>query len=252
MKDGAWPGRAQFGAVAYHDQLWVMGGGALSDVYSSPDGVAWTAVTTTASWVARDGFPVLNYHDTMWLLGGRQVSPSSPRNDVWWSVDGATWTERAGIGGKWSARYFHTALVFKDTMWVLGGTTGVTPLRDVWWSTDGAHWTQRTATANWSARYLHASEVYDGRMWVLGGNDGSDCHDVWWSVDGSNWTRAAGGAEWAARNALAAVTFGDRLWVLGGYNSNQSLNDQDVWRYVGPPGVPVLTAPDSGFVGERR
>jgi hypothetical protein len=164
-------------------------------------------------------------------------------------VDGASWTERVVVGSKWSARYYHTAVVFKDTMWVMGGTNGGPGLHDVWWSVDGASWTLKTATAGWSTRYLHAAEVYDGRMWVLGGDDGSDRNDVWYSADGAVWTRATSGAEWSVRNALCAVTFGDRLWVLGGYNSNQSVNYQDVWRYVGPPGAPVLTAPDSGFVG---
>jgi len=249
VKDGAWPSRAQFGAVAFHNRLWVIGGGVLSDVYSAPDGAAWTPVTTTAPWSARDGFPVLSYHDTMWLFGGREVGTSAPRNDVWWSVDGANWTERTAVGSKWLARYYHTAVVFKDTMWVMGGTTGTTPLRDVWWSTDGAQWTQRTASAGWTARYLHASEAYDGRMWVLGGQDGSDRRDVWYSSDGATWTQATSGAEWTVRSALCAVTFSDRLWVLGGYNANSSANYQDVWRYIGPPGMPVLVAPDSGFVG---
>jgi hypothetical protein len=245
VKANAWPGRELFGAVAFHDQLWVMGGGTVSDVYFSPDGVVWTLATGAAAWAARDGFPVLSYHDTMWLLGGRKTG-SIPANDVWWSVDGANWTQRTGSAG-WSARYFHTALVFKDTMWVLGGTTGTNPLRDVWWSVDGANWTQRTGSAGWSARYLHASEVYDGKMWVLGGcNNSADFHDVWYSANGSTWTQATSGAEWAVRNALAALTYGDRLWVLGGYNSNSSTNDQDVWRYIGPPGIPILVTPDSG------
>ena len=76
----------------------------------------------------------------------------------------------ANASNHWSIRYEHTAVVFDDKMWVLGGFDGSSTLNDVWWSVDGASWTEVTASNHWSARYYHTAVVFDGKMWVLGGH----------------------------------------------------------------------------------
>jgi len=113
----------------------------------------------------------------MWLLGGND---GSGKNDVWYSSDGANWTQ-ATSSAAWSARWAHTAVVFDNKMWVLGGTSGGSSKHDVWYSSDGTSWTQGTAAAEWTARWGHTSVVLDNKIWVLGGNDGSNKNDVWYS-----------------------------------------------------------------------
>eukprot|EP00961_Rhodomonas_salina_P195315 2636904-Rhodomonas_salina.3 len=60
----------------------------------------------------------------------------------------------------------HGFLVFKDTMWVIGGRQYVTgpnkqvrTLNDVWSSTDGKDWSVATINPSWRSRAGHGAVV---------------------------------------------------------------------------------------------
>ena len=136
-----------------------------------------------------------------------------------------TWTQ-ATDSAQWSARYYHTSVVFDNKMWVIGGYDG--GLRnDVWYSTNGVNWTQATANAQWSGRYYHTSVVFDNKMWVMGGYGPSYRNDVWYSSDGVNWTQATANAGWSARCFHTSVVFDNKMWVMGGWDASGFRND--VW-----------------------
>src|SRR5690606_32492562 len=112
--DAGWSKRANGSALAFDGKLWVMGGGArnpqalpTNDVWSSPDGVHWTQVTSSAPWKPRLWFSTLVYRDRMWVLGGWS---EEERNfgDVWYSTDGKHWTELTA-DVIWSKRHEHSA-----------------------------------------------------------------------------------------------------------------------------------------------
>ena len=134
----------------------------------------------------------------------------------------------------WSSRSAHTAVVFKDTLWVLGGTSTLdfgTPKNDVWYSSDGINWTQATASASWAARCNHTSVVFDNKIWVLGGRTGTTTpwttsrNDVWYSSDGINWTQATNSAAWPVRRGHSSVVFDGKIWVLGGASATTQYGD---------------------------
>ncbi|HBL31248.1 MAG TPA: galactose oxidase [Acidobacteria bacterium] len=141
------------------------------------------------------------------------------------SVPGAVWT-RALTRVTWPNRDGHTAAVFRDRLWVLGGW-GTGPLNDVWTSPDGIDW-QNVGEAPWAARKAHAGVVFEDRLWVLGGGTGGteQAHDVWSSPDGVTWTQATAAAAWSPRLNHAAAVFDGRIWVLGGWGGG---NLNDVW-----------------------
>lgn len=132
--------------------------------------------------------------------------------------------------GAFKKREFHAGAVFKNNMWVIGGSdsTGAA-LNDVWRSADGASWTEATANAAFSKRYGHAVVVFNGKMWVIGGYNSSSgfFNDVWYSSDGISWTCAAASAAFPARYYHSCVVFDNRMWVIGGY-CNSGMKD-DVW-----------------------
>src|SRR5947199_285874 len=86
------------------------------------------------------------------------------------------WVKVTGKAG-WQPRDSRGEVVFKDRMWILGGTENYyfgdeKSLRnDVWSSADGKEWKQETARAPWSPRAYHAAVVHDGKIWVLGGGN---------------------------------------------------------------------------------
>ena len=140
----------------------------------------------------------------------------------WISVGNAQWTNRR----------LHSAVVFDDKMWVLGGIISIidnsTHFNDVWWSTNGKDWTQATADAPWPNRGAHSVVTYSNKMYLMGGNDGSTRYnDVWFSSDGTNWTPATANAPWTNRSAHSVVTYSNKMYLMGGNDGSTRYND--VW-----------------------
>ena len=126
-----------------------------------------------------------------------------------------------------SARSFHTSVVFDNKLWVIGGYDGGSRKNDVWYSSDGLNWAQATAATPFSARSSHTSIMFDGKLWVIGGFDGGLRNDVWYSGDGVTWTQATSAAPFSARSYHTSVVFDNKLWVIGGFDGGSDKND--VW-----------------------
>ena len=133
-------------------------------------------VTKSAEWTGRNSHTSVVFDNKMWVIGG--FDGSSRRNDVWYSSDGASWTQATSSAG-WAGRNIHTSVVFDNKMWVMGGNDGSNRFNDVWYSSNGASWTQATSSAGWTGREGPTSVVFDNKMWVMGGYDGSYRNDVW-------------------------------------------------------------------------
>jgi hypothetical protein len=128
--------------------------------------------------------------------------------------------------------------VFKDRMWILGGTenfydhSDAMVKNDVWASADGRKWEQVTANAGWSKRAHAQTVVFDSKIWVMGGGLWHPQHvavnDIWCSGDGANWTQVTAAAPWKPRLWFSAVVYRGRMWVLGGW-SKENGNFGDVW-----------------------
>jgi hypothetical protein len=190
-----WGPRALHYAVAFRDQIWVIGGQTIPsfapadevfyrDVWTSPDGVRWEKIT-----------------------------PKEP-----------CWSARGMIGG---------SAVFRERIWVLGGGTYDTPKRpvrlfenDVWSSADGVTWKRHVATAPWEPRQYHDVAVFDGRLWVLEGysKGRGNRNDVWYSADGENWYEVPN-TPWAPRHAASVFVHASALWMVAGNNM-----ESDVWK----------------------
>jgi hypothetical protein len=70
----------------------------------------------------------------MWVIGGYGTTQPYPRNDVWYSTNGATWTQ-ATAAAAFTARFKHDSAVFNNKIWVIGGTDNSSNnLNDVWYS----------------------------------------------------------------------------------------------------------------------
>jgi hypothetical protein len=132
-------------------------------------------------------------------------------------------------------RESHTAIVFNNKMWLIGGWTGYTSMRqylnDVWCSTDGISWALATANAGFSSRCFHTSIVYDNKIWVIGGLDSSDnrLNDIWYSSDGTTWIQATSSAGFSPREGHTSVVFDNKMWVIGGNDAISGLKN-DVWN----------------------
>lgn len=137
----------------------VASGGARGEVYSSPDGVAWTSQTTSAAWAGRIRFGAHSYNGNLYVSAG---IAAANLNDVWKSTDnGVTWTQITAAAA-FSIRSGPGSLTYAGKMWILGGTA----VSDVYSSTDGITWTLVTAGAGWAARSQMAHCTHNGTMYV--------------------------------------------------------------------------------------
>lgn len=244
-----WQPRDSQGEAVFRNQLWILGGWFDSfhapprDVWSSPDGKSWKQVTAEAPWKHSDLPMTLVHRDRLWQFGGwynGRLPDHEASSQVWSTADGQTW-ELATDQPGWTPRIAAGAVVFKNKMWVLGGTENYyfgdekSPRNDVWCSEDGKTWQQKTASAPWSPRAYHQAAVLGDRMYVMGGGNYVPeplyhaKNDVWCSEDGEHWEQLTEHAPWSPRLWFSAVVYREHLWVLGGWSNHPSKNWGDVW-----------------------
>lgn len=247
--EAAWQARDSQGEFVYDGNMWIMGGWYSTkvpnprDVWKSPDGKKWTRVVETAPWKHSDLSASLVFRNKMWMMGGRMLpggnafKDETASNAVWSSIDGAKWTLETAEGG-WSPRFGAGFVVFKDRMWVLGGTNNfynnndtTTVFNDVWSSADGKDWKLEQANAPWAKRPYSQAVVFDGKIWLMGGGlrapETIPTNEIWNSEDGVNWNLVTDAAPWKPRLWFSTVVYRDRMWVLGGWAEEGNLGD--VW-----------------------
>lgn len=133
-----WPARTGTQCLVFDNKMWVIGGSGsnsnYSDAWYSTDGKDWTAVTTEAPWGSRTAHSCLIYGKSLLLIGGYQSVTTADltyKNDVWSTSDGITWTKIAAVA-VFPGRFYHSSLVYKSKLWVIGGGDGTGVKNDVW------------------------------------------------------------------------------------------------------------------------
>lgn len=188
-----WPSRGYHSTLVFKGKLLIMGGATITyqpgsaqtvahnDVWSSADGVTWMQLTANAGWERRMGHSatVDPSNTKIYLMGGLQPGTDTYMNDVWSTVDGASWT-RVTLHAPWGGRWLHTAISFQGNMWIVGGfrcgsetapstreyasdrpcnEVNMQPgyyYRDVWVErVGGSGWDRSTEEAAWSGRGGH-------------------------------------------------------------------------------------------------
>lgn len=242
-----WQPRDSQGETVHGGRLWIFGGWFNSyeapprDVWSSENGRDWVRSETDGPWKHSDLSMSVTFRNRMWMMGGwynGRLPGHEAGNEVWSSRDGETW-EQTAAAAKWSPRLAAGLVVFRDRMWLLGGTENYyfgddTSLRnDVWSSADGEHWRLETEHAEWSPRAYHQAAVLNDRIYVFGGGnyvpEYSARNDVWSSADGIHWEQMTDAAPWHPRLWFSAAVYRNHIWVLGGWSNHPSRNWGDVW-----------------------
>ncbi len=254
-----WPKREYSKSLSYDGKLWILGGydgTSKNDVWSSTDGYNWESKTAAAAWTPRYGHGSVVYkrdvippeNERMWVIGGYDSTTSTYYNDVYSSEDGVTWTKHTQDATTWPVRAFHSAVVFKNLVWVMGGATS-TYYNDIWVSSDLETWTKRTPTGTgpdtfWSTRRMMATAVYkisgEERLFVFGGNGSTYYNDVWSTADGSTWVKEIDSAiGLSKRRGHQCIVYNDKLWIFGGYDGSATFNDM-YWSEDGKSWTPLL------------
>jgi hypothetical protein len=210
--------------------------GCLTGVIDVDNRTSWTQVTAAAPWHARTDHTSVVFDSKIWVIGGfwhLGIGNNHYLNDVWYSDDGATWTE-ATPAAPWEPRFDHASAVYDGKIWVIGGsydngTAYSYPRNDVWYSDDGVTWIEATPVAPWGERGAMGCVVFDGKLWVIGGaHQYSAYNDAWWTTDGATWTLATvPAAPWMAVCGHTCLVHQSEIRLLGGIAITAIT--EDVW-----------------------
>ena len=133
----------------------------------------------------------------------------------------------------------HSAIVYKDKMFVFGGTNGYEEFnRTLVLDLKTLKWTEINAKDNLPPSLdSHTGNLYEtgakAFMIIFGGYSKGDRTNTVYAMDLENYswkTLAAQGPEPEVRSSHSACVHGDSLWVLGGI-SDESEKLNDFWRF---------------------
>lgn len=234
-----------------------------NDVWMSFDlGQTWQIAvppSTIGHWPERAYFQSVQKGGKVYVLGGQNfelipnpdpfgppfISQSVFYNDVWSSPDGINWTEETDSAA-WSGRAGLSAIKFKGSIYVMGGSfnddpavIGGPPTRvyynDVYKSRDGVNWVCLTDSAPWTPRAGAALAVKNGKLFLFGGEDGFTCipglrcppyyNDVWSTKDGVNWKLVKEEAEWPSRPGHRVEKLNNQFVLFGGFGLSTDPTD---------------------------
>lgn len=192
------PYRWRHTVTVYDEKIWVIGGhgaeNGLNDVWMSPDGKNWTEIKTPEGRPglydvgARAMHAAAAFDGRLWIAGGVDANWDN-QGDVWWTKDGATWTQ-ATPEGPFQPLQGLEMVVHNGHMWLLGGTgfnTGSPGGKGdkVWYTKDGANWRQYGSTVPWGGmRKSQGVAAFRDRIWMLGGETlgrTTRANDVWYT-----------------------------------------------------------------------
>ena len=168
--------------VVLNDNMYIIGGTVTTDgvvgaseVWSSPDGVAWAKTNENAPFGNRLAHTSVAFDNKIWVIAGSDGVDML--NDVWYSDNGTDWalaTEHAGF----TERVNHTSVVYDNKIWVYGGFgNDLNSFGDLWYSKDGVNWHEaKFETSSGTGELpvgLSSSSIVvkDDVMYVIGGRD---------------------------------------------------------------------------------
>ena len=135
-----WSRRAYMDAIVFNNKMWIIGGylgdgNSANDVWNTSDGANWNVVPITGDiWSERSSHCTLVHEGKIWMIGGEENTPEDVYHpDVWYSSDGATWTQLQVTGSQWVGRSMMSCASFEGKIWVMGGFNAATDgYQEVW------------------------------------------------------------------------------------------------------------------------
>ncbi len=168
------PDRVFYGAVAFKDKIWLIGGwdgkNYHNDVWNSADGVNWNRVSEKSAWTERIISKIVVFKDRIWIIGGgaidgeKEINPNSA-SEIWSSGDGINWTKHTTNA---TNKIAGTPVVFDDKLWLVGANRNSGNFASaVLVSEDGENWQELSAP--WTPRGAVAVWVFDNKLFMTGG-----------------------------------------------------------------------------------
>ena len=136
-------------------------------IWSTPNGFDWTQ-ENPVPFPKRIASQIVVLDGVAYCIGG-YVTGHGYSNEIWRSTDGINWTQVTVTGDIFSPRGFHTATVYNNKIWVIGGDDG-DPVGDIWYTSNGSEWHEYEGAIPFSFINGHTVLNYRGELWLFGGH----------------------------------------------------------------------------------
>lgn len=231
---GGYPGYGT--CVAWGNNMWVAGGTGNCTIATSPDGLNWTAVDSSAGYIFSGEGPGyaydIAYNGTHWVAVGQ-----GGNGTVAYSSDAISW-EFADSGESPFFEYGGITVAWNGVQWMAGGqsTDGYT----LYSSPDSSNWTPvETSLAVGFYGSVYGLD-WNGSVWTLTGysdlsGGGGGGYYMAYSADGSNFTQVI--------DPLQLTVDWDGSTPPAYFPSAITLASRRVLPYVGTPSQPKKTPP---------
>lgn len=105
-------------------------------------------------------------------------------------------------------RFFYHPFVFRNRIWIVGGSDGTNDFSDIWTSTDAVHWTKTSSDLPFGKRSGARFIVFRDSVYML-------ANDVWVSADGLRWMKRNERIVNENIFGYEAVVYDDAVWLIG-------------------------------------
>lgn len=149
-------------------------------VYSSTNGMNWV-LETQNSELHSFGAEAVVFQNHLYLIGRASLSNYSGRR-IWKSADGQNWTKTISPISFdrnkeviFSPRTNHSSVVYKNKLWVIGGTSGFDSKgvakvhNDIWYTSDMRKWHKYDKTPKFDKVIKHTTVNFKNKIWLLNG-----------------------------------------------------------------------------------
>jgi hypothetical protein len=211
--DARIPDQSAIAATGFQGKLWVVG--FWSQLYSSSDGINWSAASTAVPGPI-DFEQLAGLPDRLLLIvSARQAV--TPHHEVWQTTDGSQWTQ-VSASTPFNLNDALRVARFGGKVWVFGVNSADPTVEEVWWTTDGASWTQATATPAFAPLSGYQVIAYANKLYAVGGYRdavpvGAAVNEVWESADGVTWTLLPASATLPQQIFQTSFALSDKMCV---------------------------------------
>ncbi len=207
------------------------------DIYTSTDGVTWTAQNTNGV----NNLPAArNWVDSAYGNGKFVIVANTGTNPVAYSADGTTWSQGTLANQPWSS-------IAQGTISGTHYFVTVSTTQQAAYSTDGVTWTAGNTLPSSDA---WSSVAYgNGRFVTVAGDATTTTTKAAYSTNGTSWTAATmpgAAARWVS------VTYGGGAFTAFAYNSNRTAYSTDGVTWVEGPALSSSTTWKVSAYGNSR
>eukprot|EP01127_Copromyxa_protea_P003367 TRINITY_DN1318_c0_g1_i7.p1 TRINITY_DN1318_c0_g1~~TRINITY_DN1318_c0_g1_i7.p1 ORF type:complete len:1526 (-),score=243.36 TRINITY_DN1318_c0_g1_i7:2-4579(-) len=190
--------------------------------------LSWKSVRCKSVPSPRQLHTAVSYKDKMYIYGGTSHTKNKHffgGIEVFDFVS-QEWSKVVVTGAKPVNRHSHTALVYKDDMWIFGGISkGDTLLNDVWrFNFVCQEWFRVDFSGDMPvARWGHSTVLYNNMMYIFGGvtepSDGNTKNELWkFDLDNKEVKAVIFRGETpVVREFVGVAVFRDRMYIYGGH-----------------------------------